>query len=92
MLYNKFLLLFLPILLLGCASSDEPKNLFDAELYSGKPIDTLTNDDPPLSEKEAIFGEFDSDDEKAGVQQRHDGFARRCQSRILKAPFPTSDR
>lgn len=55
MLYNKFLLLFLPILLLGCASSDEPKNQFDAELYSGKPIDTLTNDDPPLSEKEAIM-------------------------------------
>ncbi|CAH6997927.1 Flp pilus assembly protein TadD, contains TPR repeat [Vibrio chagasii] len=55
MLYNKFLLLFLPILLLGCASSDEPTNQFDAELYSGKPIDTLTNDDPPLSEKEAIM-------------------------------------
>ncbi|MCX2756971.1 tetratricopeptide repeat protein [Vibrio sp. Sgm 22] len=55
MLYHKFLLLFLPILLLGCASSDEPTNQFDAELYSGKPIDTLTNDDPPLSEKEAIM-------------------------------------
>ncbi|MCG9638907.1 tetratricopeptide repeat protein [Vibrio sp. Isolate34] len=55
MLYNKFLLLFLPILLLGCASSDEPTNQFDAELYSGKPIDTLTNDDPPLNEKEAIM-------------------------------------
>ncbi|MDD1830125.1 tetratricopeptide repeat protein, partial [Photobacterium sp. ZSDE20] len=52
---HKFLLLFLPILLLGCASSDEPTNQFDAELYSGKPIDTLTNDDPPLSEKEAIM-------------------------------------
>ncbi|HAS25846.1 MAG TPA: hypothetical protein DCR64_10020 [Vibrio sp.] len=55
MLYNKFLLLLLPILLLGCASSDEPTNQFDAELYSGKPIDSLTSDDPPLNEKEAIM-------------------------------------
>ena len=54
-LYNKFLLLLLPILLLGCASSDEPTNQFDAELYSGKPIDSLTSDDPPLNEKEAIM-------------------------------------
>ena len=55
MLYNKFLLLLLPILLLGCASSDEPTNQFDAELYSGKPIDSLTSDAPPLNEKEAIM-------------------------------------
>lgn len=55
MLYNKFLLLLLPILLLGCASSDEPTNQFDAELYSGKPIDTLSSDNPPLNEKEAIM-------------------------------------
>ncbi|MEZ9660774.1 tetratricopeptide repeat protein [Vibrio sp. 10N.261.52.F3] len=55
MLYNKFILLLLPILLLGCASSDEPTNQFDAELYSGKPIDSLTSDDPPLNEKEAIM-------------------------------------
>ncbi|MGF1823076.1 tetratricopeptide repeat protein [Vibrio splendidus] len=54
-LYNKFILLLLPILLLGCASSDEPTNQFDAELYSGKPIDSLTSDDPPLNEKEAIM-------------------------------------
>ncbi|MEZ9502004.1 MULTISPECIES: tetratricopeptide repeat protein [Vibrio] len=54
-LYNKFLLLLLPFLLLGCASSDEPTNQFDAELYSGKPIDSLTSDDPPLNEKEAIM-------------------------------------
>ncbi|NOJ13471.1 tetratricopeptide repeat protein [Vibrio splendidus] len=53
--YNKFLLLLLPVLLLGCASSDEPTNQFDAELYSGKPIDTLTSDEPPLNEKEAIM-------------------------------------
>ncbi|MCK8076366.1 tetratricopeptide repeat protein [Vibrio sp. 1CM2L] len=52
---NKFVLLLLPFLLLGCASSDEPTNQFDAELYSGKPIDTLTSDDPPLNEKEAIM-------------------------------------
>ncbi|NOJ03822.1 tetratricopeptide repeat protein [Vibrio splendidus] len=53
--YNKFLLLLLPVLLFGCASSDEPTNQFDAELYSGKPIDTLTSDEPPLNEKEAIM-------------------------------------
>ncbi|MFA0155208.1 tetratricopeptide repeat protein [Vibrio sp. 10N.261.46.A3] len=52
---NKFVLLLLPFWLLGCASSDEPTNQFDAELYSGKPIDTLTSDDPPLNEKEAIM-------------------------------------
>ncbi|MDN3701131.1 tetratricopeptide repeat protein [Vibrio artabrorum] len=52
---NKFLILLLPILLLGCASSDVPTNQFDAELYSGKPIDSLTSDDPPLNEKEAIM-------------------------------------
>ena len=55
MLTKRILLLFLPLLVLGCASSDEPTNQFDAELYSGKPIDTLTNDDPPVSEKEAIM-------------------------------------
>ncbi|WP_299692958.1 tetratricopeptide repeat protein [uncultured Vibrio sp.] len=54
-LNKKFLLLLLPIVLLGCASSDKPTNQFDAELYSGKPIDTLTNEDPPVSEKEAIM-------------------------------------
>ncbi len=53
--YSKFLLLLLPMLLLGCASSDEPTNQFDAELYSGKPIDTLSSDNPPLNEKEAIM-------------------------------------
>lgn len=55
MFYNKSILLLLPLLLLGCASSDEPTNQFDAELYSGKPIDTLTSDAPPVSEKEAIM-------------------------------------
>ncbi|MEZ9534920.1 hypothetical protein CSB62_03260 [Vibrio splendidus] len=52
---NRMVLLLLPLLILGCASSDEPTNQFDAELYSGKPIDTLTSDDPPVSEKEAIM-------------------------------------
>ncbi len=32
-------------------SSDEPTNQFDAEFVFGKPIDTLTSDDPPVSEK-----------------------------------------
>ncbi|MFA0114882.1 tetratricopeptide repeat protein [Vibrio sp. 10N.261.46.E11] len=52
---SRYFLALLVFVILGCASSDEPTNQFDAELYSGKPIDTLSSDDPPLSEKEAIM-------------------------------------
>lgn len=52
---SRYFLALLVFAILGCASSDEPTNQFDAELYSGKPIDTLSSDDPPLSEKEAIM-------------------------------------
>lgn len=51
---NRMVLLLLPLLILGCASSDEPTNQFDAELYSGKPIDTLTSDDPPSAKKKQL--------------------------------------
>lgn len=39
-------------LLVGCATSDD--NTFDASLYDGKPIDTLSLEEPPKTEKEAI--------------------------------------
>ncbi|MGR5555301.1 tetratricopeptide repeat protein [Vibrio fortis] len=51
---NRVILLMLPLFLIGCASSDETSNDFNSELYAGKPIDTLSNDTPPLNEKEAI--------------------------------------
>ncbi|HDM8189480.1 TPA: tetratricopeptide repeat protein [Vibrio harveyi] len=39
----------------GCASSPEPSDDFNAALYSGKPIDSLSSDAPPSTEKEAIM-------------------------------------
>ncbi|MEZ9130306.1 hypothetical protein AB4113_00835 [Vibrio breoganii] len=51
---NLFLVL-LTMTLFACANNDEKeKSGFDSSLYSGKPIDSLTNDDPPKSEIEAI--------------------------------------
>ncbi|UTT84046.1 tetratricopeptide repeat protein [Vibrio pelagius] len=51
---NRVILFMLPLFLIGCVSSDETGNDFNSELYAGKPIDTLSNDAPPLNEKEAI--------------------------------------
>jgi len=51
---NKTIFLLLPLFLFGCAAPDESANDFNSELYAGKPIDTLSNDAPPLNEKEAI--------------------------------------
>lgn len=43
----------LPLFILaGCASS--PESTLDTSLYDGKPIDTLSLDEPPKTEKEAI--------------------------------------
>lgn len=39
-------------LLVGCAASNE--NTLDTSLYDGKPIDTLSLEEPPKTEKEAI--------------------------------------
>lgn len=48
-----FALLTSCLLLTACAAKDEGPNI-DTSLYTGKPIDTLTSDAPPLNEKEAI--------------------------------------
>lgn len=46
------LLLFASVLLLSACANNEPK--LDTSLYDGKPIDTLSLEDPPKTEKEAI--------------------------------------
>lgn len=40
--------------LLGCASSESEPKEFDGSLYAGKPVDSLTNEEPPKTEMEAI--------------------------------------
>ncbi|WED21270.1 tetratricopeptide repeat protein [Vibrio sp. JC009] len=45
---------FISLFLAGCASNKEPEMAFDSELYLGAPIDSLTNEEPPKSEMEAI--------------------------------------
>ncbi|MFA0448776.1 tetratricopeptide repeat protein [Vibrio breoganii] len=42
------------IWLVGCASSEPEPVEFDGSLYAGKPVDSLTNEEPPKSETEAI--------------------------------------
>ncbi|MFA0475941.1 tetratricopeptide repeat protein [Vibrio breoganii] len=49
------LLGFLLFFFVGCSSTEPPTNEFDATLYSGKPIDSLSNDEPPKTEEEAII-------------------------------------
>lgn len=44
----------LGLLLSGCASEEQSTATFDETLYSGKPIESLTNQEPPKTEKEAI--------------------------------------
>ncbi|GAM78473.1 flp pilus assembly protein tadD [Vibrio ishigakensis] len=44
----------LGVALSGCASDNQNASTFDESLYSGKPIDSLTNQEPPKTEKEAI--------------------------------------
>ncbi|USD61781.1 tetratricopeptide repeat protein [Vibrio sp. SCSIO 43140] len=51
--FKKAPLLLFASLLIGCTStSDKPS--YDTSLYSGRPIDTLTQDPPPKSEVEAL--------------------------------------
>ncbi|CAM3994654.1 MULTISPECIES: tetratricopeptide repeat protein [Vibrio] len=42
------------IALVGCASSENEPKEFDGSLYSGKPVESLTNEAPPKTEIEAI--------------------------------------
>ncbi|CAM3179442.1 tetratricopeptide repeat protein [Vibrio rarus] len=53
-LNKKALILLVALSLAGCASSDPEPVAFDASLYSGKPIESLTNEEPPKTEMEAI--------------------------------------
>ncbi len=49
----RYLLVFvLTTLLVACANNNDPK--LDTSLYDGKPIDTLSLEEPPKTEKEAI--------------------------------------
>ena len=41
------------VVLSGCSSSDSSDN-FDSSLYAGKPIESLSNAEPPKTEKEAL--------------------------------------
>ncbi|ELH7811248.1 tetratricopeptide repeat protein [Vibrio harveyi] len=41
------------LLLTACSTTDTSSD-FDSELYSGKPVESLTNDEPPKTEEEAI--------------------------------------
>ncbi|MGY0614160.1 tetratricopeptide repeat protein [Vibrio sp. FJH11] len=42
------------LLISGCASNETKQAAFDKSLYSGKPVEALTNDQPPANEAEAI--------------------------------------
>lgn len=44
----------LGLVLSGCASDSQNASTFDEALYSGKPIESLTNQEPPKTEKEAL--------------------------------------
>lgn len=49
------LALCISLVVAGCSSGPDQTSQFNAELYAGKPIDTLSNDAPPANEKEAIL-------------------------------------
>ncbi|MGY3570623.1 tetratricopeptide repeat protein [Vibrio paucivorans] len=53
--FKHILVAFLALFLVACASQEEDKNAFDSPLYDGRPVDTLTSEAAPLSEKEAIM-------------------------------------
>ncbi|MHC6800937.1 tetratricopeptide repeat protein, partial [Vibrio antiquarius] len=42
------------LLVLTACSTTEQSSDFDSTLYSGKPVESLTNDEPPKTEEEAI--------------------------------------
>ncbi len=42
------------IFISGCVSTESKQSDFDKSLYSGKPVEALTNDEPPANEEEAI--------------------------------------
>ncbi|MCR9909845.1 hypothetical protein NB545_20640 [Vibrio campbellii] len=49
---KKFAIISL-LLVTACSTTDSSSD-FDSELYAGKPVESLTNDEPPKTEEEAI--------------------------------------
>lgn len=48
------LCIVISVFLTACASKEKEPSKYEASLYDGKPIESLTQDDPPLTEVEAI--------------------------------------
>ncbi|NMV06428.1 hypothetical protein HKB28_04565, partial [Vibrio parahaemolyticus] len=53
MLWIKKYVIISLLVLTACATNEQASD-FDSSLYSGKPVESLTNDDPPKTEEEAI--------------------------------------
>ncbi len=53
MLWIKKYVIISLLVLTACATSEQASD-FDSSLYSGKPVESLTNDEPPKTEEEAI--------------------------------------
>ncbi len=66
----------------GCTSSEPVKNTFDASLYEGRPIDTLSSDVPPLNETEAIS--------RGDVALRNNNYDLALYEYIRSLSFPTA--
>ncbi|SDG66272.1 Tetratricopeptide repeat-containing protein [Vibrio xiamenensis] len=66
----------------GCSSSEPVQNTFDASLYEGRPIDTLSSDVPPLNETEAIS--------RGDVALRNNNYDLALYEYIRSLSFPTA--
>ncbi|MEE3879498.1 tetratricopeptide repeat protein [Vibrio sp. YYF0003] len=53
-MWKVFIFVCVTIFISGCASNDTKQTAFDKSLYSGKPVEALTNEQPPKNEEEAI--------------------------------------
>nr|WP_319554860.1 tetratricopeptide repeat protein [uncultured Vibrio sp.] len=53
-MWKIYTLTFCTLLISGCANNETKQTAFDKSLYSGKPVEALTNDEPPINEEEAI--------------------------------------
>ncbi|WP_243974535.1 tetratricopeptide repeat protein [Vibrio natriegens] len=53
-MWKVYSLILCALLISGCASNETKQAAFDKSLYSGKPVEALTNDEPPANEAEAI--------------------------------------
>ncbi|MGP8307457.1 tetratricopeptide repeat protein [Vibrio sp. YIC-376] len=53
-MWKTYLATCILILVTGCANNEARQTTFDKSLYSGKPVESLTNDEPPTNEAEAI--------------------------------------